>query len=84
MPGYEIKEVLGIVFAYDSSFKVQRHIYNFGESLDRAYKELEKKADAMGANAVLACSLAYDANTQIPIVLGTAVVLEEISASNDA
>ncbi len=79
IPGYRIQEVLGIIYARDSSFQVHRHIWNFKESLERAYKELEKKALSIGANAVLACNIAYDANTQIPIVQGTAVVLDKES-----
>ena len=76
IPGKEIKEVIGIVIAWDEDFVVGRHIFNVDESINRAYEKLLEKAESAGGNAVLGCSLTYDSSSKIPIVQGTAVVVE--------
>ncbi len=96
VPGYEIKEILGIVSA---SIVLTRHIGKdilatlrniiggevkeytevMAQARDKALERLRKKAESMGANAVIGIRFTTSAiarNAAEVMVYGTAVILE--------
>ena len=76
-PGYKVKEDLGIIWAFDDDFRVLRNLWQMNESMTRAYDNLWRKAEQKGANAVLGINLCLAPEKSIPILQGTAVILEK-------
>ena len=68
---------LGIIWAFDDDFRVLRNLWQMNESMTRAYDNLWKKAEKKGANAVLGINLCLAPERSIPILQGTAVILEK-------
>ncbi len=75
--GKRVNKELGIVVAFDDQFQLVRSPFNIEESLNRAYDRLYEKALKLGANAVLGVNFACSSQSMVPIVQGTAVVLED-------
>ena len=76
-PGYIVVKDLGIVWAFDKEFVAYRNLWQMDESLERVYNLIWKKRNQKGANAVLDISFSFAPNQSIPILMGTAVVLEK-------
>ena len=75
-PGYEVKEDLGIIWAFDHNFVPLRNLWQMDETLERVYDLLWDKAVKKGANAVLGIHLCLSSQKNVPVLTGTAVILE--------
>lgn len=67
---------LGIVHGFDDKLRPIRSVYSMSEYLEQAFKELEKNAEKLGANAVLGISLSM-MDKVLPLIIGSAVYLED-------
>ena len=76
-PGKKVVEVIGIVSAYDNAFRALRMISDMDEYIEKAMENLYKKALKKGANAVLGVQMSIMNEYNNPILIGTAVVLED-------
>lgn len=76
-PNKKVVKDLGLVFGYDNAYRPVRMVMDLDTYFEKAIAVISKKAEAMGANAVLGvCFDLRDAAK--PILLGTAVILEDI------
>lgn len=71
-PNKKIVQDLGLVFVYDDRLKPMVFVE---DSLEYSQKKLQKKAQRLGANAVLGVQFQYD-QTMRMMLIGSAVVLE--------
>jgi uncharacterized protein YbjQ (UPF0145 family) len=76
-PGKKVVEVKGVVSAYDTAFRAVRMISDMDEYIEKAMDNLYKKAIKLGANAVLGVQMSILNEYNNPILIGTAVVLED-------
>ena len=76
-PGYKVIQDLGLVYSFDTEFHMMRNLWSLGESFERAQEQLSKKAQKLGADAVLGISMSMGPEQSIPILMGTAVKLEK-------
>jgi len=76
-PGYRVAEDLGLIYAFDTEFKMMRNLWSLNEAFERAQEQLSKKAQKLGADAVLGISMSMGPEQSIPILMGTAVRLEK-------
>jgi uncharacterized protein YbjQ (UPF0145 family) len=76
-PGYKVVQDLGIIGAFDKNFQMLRNLWQMDESMERVYELLWEKAQKKGANAVLGISMCLGPERALPILMGTAVVLEK-------
>lgn len=76
-PGKKVVEVKGVISAYDNAFRAVRMISDMDEYIDKAMDNLYKKALKKGAKAVLGVSMSVMNEYNNPILIGTAVVLED-------
>ena len=74
-PGKRIVKDLGIIYAYDDALRPVRMNYNIEKAFVNAEKCLIEKAQELGANAIL--GLSFSLKIDVPILLATAVVLED-------
>ena len=82
-PGYKVVKDLGVITGFDHDFRVIRNLWQMDEPLEKAYEDLWKKAVKKGANAVLGVSLALSSQDNVPMLIGTAVVLEKEKADEE-
>ena len=76
-PGYKVVKDLGIVWAFDSDFRMMRNLWQMDAAMERAYQLLWEKAQKKGANAVLGINMCLAPEKSLPILQGTAVLLEK-------
>lgn len=76
-PGYRVSEDLGLVYAFDDDFQLFRNLWQMEESFERVKAGLRKKAEKMGADAVLGISMCLAPEKSLPVLMGTAVKLEK-------
>ena len=77
-PGYEVEKDLGIIFAFDQEFVPFRNLWQMDEALERTYELLWQKAVKKGANAVLGINMCLAPEKSLPVLMGTAVILNKI------
>lgn len=71
--GYQVKEDLGFIFAYDDQMMLSRTIE---DSVEEAKRSLFKKATKKGANAILSVHMDVKEKSRV-FMWGQAVVLEK-------
>ncbi|MGX7351734.1 hypothetical protein RU97_GL001151 [Enterococcus canis] len=76
-PGKKVTKEFGIISGFDDKLRGIRTTVLIGDYLERALQDLEKNAAELGANAVLGISFAL-ADKTLPVVMGTAVYLEDL------
>lgn len=77
-PHKRVVKDLGIVYAYDDAIRPMRLVMNLDKYFEHAQKYLFEKAQERGANAVL--GVCFDLRDSVkPVLMGTAVVLEDES-----
>ena len=76
-PGKRVIEIKGVISAYDNAFRAVRMISDMDEYIEKAMDNLYKKALKKGANAVLGLQISMMNEYNNPILIGTAVVLED-------
>lgn len=76
-PGYRVVKDLGIVWAFDKNFEMFRNLWQMDAALERTYGLLYEKAVKKGANAVLGINMCLAPETKLPVLQGTAVILEK-------
>ena len=76
-PGKRVIEIKSVISAYDNAFRAVRMISDMDEYIEKAMDNLYKKALKKGANAVLGVQISMMNENNNPILIGTAVVLED-------
>lgn len=73
-PGKKISKDYGLLFVYDDRIKPLSFVE---DSLAYSQEKLQKKANKLGANAILGVQFQYRENMRV-MLIGTAVYLEDI------
>ena len=76
-PGKKIVKECGLVFAFDEEFRLVRNRWQSDDQVQDALDRIYKKALKKGANAVLGVQMSILNEYNNPILIGTAVVLED-------
>ena len=82
-PGYKVVKDLGIITGFDHDFRMLRNLWQMDEPLAKAFDDLWKKAEKKGANAVLGVSFALSSQDNVPMLIGSAVILEKEDADEE-